>query len=131
MTAATLMNLSDPWFSFDHAMSHRTYFGVMAPLTRFSVLPYLPLNPMLDESIPSGWFNLTHQHAHDDVFITLPTYYGSLTIGIPNNQILVETDLANKEQALWWQFLNLTEHQIADSSILPALAEDLWTFPFW
>ena len=135
MSLASLMTMTtadDQVFAFEHAMNHRTWFGAMAPLTRFSVLPYL-LDPMQNTNIPAGQWNLNHQQAHNDALTTLPSYYNAATYGLPIGHILVDTDLQNQDQLKWWEFQNLVEHQVATATVLPQFAAQntRWVYPFW
>lgn len=134
MTVATLIQgmWSDPAFSFEHYMAHSTYYGVMSPLYRFSVLPYM-IDPMGDVNVMAGDWNLNHQQAHNDFLSTLPAYWYAQSAGIPMSQILVETNLNSPEEMQWWLFSNLVEHQAANNSILPGpiLNRDWdWVYPF-
>lgn len=107
-------------YAFEHAMAHRTLLGAMAPLTRFSVLPY-----QLDPQQADGMYLLRHQQAHWDMMDALPSYppvteeYGGLRY--QNDQILGELNP-------WTIFANHTEHQIA-MSVYPL--PDKLTYPFW
>lgn len=112
MTIATLLERgNNPAFSFDHYRSHVDFYGLMAPLSRFSVLPYL-IDPESDISTPAGVWNLNHQQAHNDFLLTLPAYAGATTTGIPMSQVLVEPGLNDPVQQTWWTFSNLIEHQM-------------------
>lgn len=113
-------------------MSHSTYYGVMAPLYRFSVLPYL-IDPMTEANPPANYWNLIHQAAHNDFLSTLPSYYYSTLAGIPLNTPLVDTNLTSPEEVQWWLFANMVEHQSGNNSILPGPYLNTgwnWVFPF-
>ena len=136
MSTANLLNLNDPAYEFWEAMEHRTFLGAMAPLTRFSVLPY-NLDPMPAYPGPAARFwMLNHQHAQTDAISTIPTwgwpgpgfppYPGTLEISVPENQNLQDTHFTNPGQKTWFQFANHQELYVA-STFLPPILE----FPFW
>lgn len=129
MSTAVLINSADPIFTFEHMMSHRRYFALMAPLIRFSGLPYL-LDPAYNTAIPASDWHLNHQKAHSDFATTLPSSYNATPteIGIPTNQPLMDVNLDNPEQLTWWTFTNRMEHYLADSATQPTLSG---TYPFW
>ena len=110
-------------FSFEHAMAHRTLFGAMSPLTRFSVLPY-----QLDPQQTNGLFRLYHQQAHWDMMANLPSYPPVTTetgaLALASDQIL-QPQFAPDE---WWTFANHIEHMDAMSTYPEA---DALVFPFW
>lgn len=134
MSRVVLLNSRDPWFAFDHAMAHRNGLGVMAPLDRFSVVPYL-LDPMSDISIPGGSWHLDHQQAHNDALANLPSQFGAATVGLHIGGILRDYDLDNTRQRLWWEFQNHQEHYVGGNTILPSVQipppAPQWTYPFW
>lgn len=107
-------------YAFEHFNAHRTLFGAMAPLTRFSVLPY-----QLDPQQTDGMYLLRHQQAHWDMVDALPSYppvtdqVGGLALH--NDQIL-------GEPTPWTIFANHVEHTIA-MSVYPL--PDALTYPFW
>jgi hypothetical protein len=130
-------------FAFEHAMAHRNYLGQMAPLTRFSVIPYL-LDPMIDNpSIAASNWHLNHQQAHNDALTSIPSYYvnprtgeawpeGETEVGLFIGTDLRDTDLNNEGQRKWWLFLNHQEHYVANGVTLPASIDPPpQTFPFW
>lgn len=130
MTVASLLERgNDPAFAFEHARSHSQFFGLMSPLTRFSVLPYL-LDPESDVSTPAGEWNLNHQQAHNDFLLTLPSYFGATRTGIPISQVMVDVNLNDPEQRTWWEFTNLIEHQMGGQTSPPPGYRG-WQFPFW
>lgn len=135
MSRVVLLNMDDPWFSFDHAMAHRNALGVMAPLNRFSIVPYL-LDPIMpDEPTAGDDWNLDHQQAHNDALANLPTHFGASTIGLHIGQILRDTNFDNPEQRKWFEFQNHTEHYIGGNTITPNIQfpppAPQWTWPFW
>ena len=136
MSTANLLNINDPAFEFWEAMVHRQLLGAMAPLTRFSVLPY-NLDPMPEYPGPAARFwMLNHQRAQTDAISTIPTwgwpgpnyppYPGSLDVSVPENQNLQDYHIAIPEQAAWFAFVNHQELYVA-STFLP----EILTFPFW
>ena len=133
MSRASLLNLNEPAFAWEHAMSHRNALGVMAPLDRFSAVPYF-VDPMLDTNVSAGNWHLNHQQSHDDALANFPQYYSSPNLGLRFGQNLVDTDLSNAGQATWWTFLNHMEHYVAGDSVslrpLPPPFPQ-WTWPFW
>jgi hypothetical protein len=109
-------------FQFDHAMAHRAYFAVMAPLTRFSAIPYF-VEPVLAPPPPyaAGMWMLKHQQAHTDFTNSLPPNYMAPKVGfgIQSNQPMVDSDLSDPENRAWFTFVNHQEHYLANNSILP------------
>jgi hypothetical protein len=131
-------------WEFDHAMAHRAYMAIMAPLTRFSAMPYFvepvtpppPLQPR-----PAEMWPLKHQQAHKDFTSYMPVNYNAARLGIATSQILVDNDLNTPEGRAWNTFANHMEHLIANSTMLPyptgttlppwyKLTRGL-TYPFW
>ena len=125
-------------FAFDHIMNHRAFYAAMAPLTTYSVMPYLPLPDNAPQNDPMWRFN--HQSAHNDAMTALPTWPYSiilglpttqvpdpLPIGVPNNQNLVDTDFADRGRRNWWLFSNHSEHYAAQA-VMPEIRD--WRFPF-
>lgn len=144
MPTAILLNPDDPLYDFQHGMSHRLYMSIMAPLTRFSGMPYF-VEPRFDPSPPAAanW-RRNHQRAHDDLANHVPSDFPAAAFGIPAWSNLVDTDLNDPGERQWWVFANFTEHRIADqtmqpfpteSAIAPATQPPPWwkgaTFPFW
>lgn len=138
---ATLMVLPDVdnsrWRSvweFDHAMAHRQYLALMAPLNRFSAIPYFiePLPaPTPPFPRPADLWSLDHQQAHNDYQLSLPSIWGTTEVGfgIPSTQNLIDTDLNAAESRSWWTHANHQQHYIADNAILPLTTPG--TYPFW
>jgi hypothetical protein len=120
----SLLTQADPSFDWEHANAHRAYLGVMAPLTRFSVLPYL-LEPTFLPNIPAGDWQLRHQQAHDDALTSVPSQYGSTAIGLRIGQ-----NLLDERRRQWWTFNNHQNHYIADTTVLPPGTPPS-TYPFW
>ncbi|HEX3525161.1 MAG TPA: hypothetical protein VHT52_24115 [Stellaceae bacterium] len=129
MPGAVLLNPDDPIFTFEHMMAHRNYFAVMET-SGYSVLPYL-LDPSYDTNIPASPWHQNHQQAHNDYNAALPPYWDANAVGfgIPQNQILIDSNLSNPDQLSWWTFINHQEHYIANNAILPLGSEA--RFPFW
>jgi hypothetical protein len=121
-------------FEFEHAMAHRNALGVMSPLTRFSVIPYL-IDPMQHGNRPAGKWSLNHQQAHDDALRYLPSQFGSADRGLYIGQDLVDSNLDNPRQRTWWIFQNHMEHYIGGSTIIPNVPipppAPQWVYPFW
>jgi hypothetical protein len=126
-----LLNADDPMFAFHHAMSHRGALGVMAPLTRWSAVPYL-LDPIQNSDVPASMWHTDHQQAHDDAQRALPDYYGATSHGnLAVAGILADYNLSKPDQLRWWTWKNQIDHYIAASTILPPSTTPKWTFPFW
>ena len=125
MPTVILTNPDDPIFAFEHMMAHRRYMAMMAPLNRFSGLPYL-LDPVYDTSIRASMWHLNHQKSHNDFAATLPSNYNTTEVGIPMAEPLMDESLP--EDVTWWTFANHREHYLADQAILPLQAG---TWPFW
>jgi hypothetical protein len=121
-------------FELEHAMAHRNALGVMAPLPRFSVIPYL-VEPMQVGARPTTQWHLNHQQAHDDALSNLPSQFGSTSIGLRIGRDLADYNLEDPRQRTWWIFQNHMEHYIGGSTILPQVQfpppAPQWTYPFW
>jgi hypothetical protein len=135
--------------AFEHMMAHRNYFVAMAPLNRFSILPYLldPIQPRLPNVTEAQDWNLHHQQSHDDTLASLPKYYGITDpeeanetgpdpddVGLSIGQILRDTNFDNPMQVTWWTFQNHMEHYIANNATFPApqpTPPPWWMWPFW
>ena len=133
MSRVVLLNSNDPTFGFEHAMAHRNGLGAMAPLSRFSVLPYM-LDPMQHQEIPGSMWHLDHQQAHNDALDSLPSYFGSDTAGLAIGGILRDYNLDDASQRTWWTFQNHMEHYVGGDTITPNVELTLpfqWTYPFW
>lgn len=113
MSAATLLNPSDPAFAFDHRKAHEGMLITTAELASssiFSGLPYWIDPPFGDTAVPSGWANTLHAVAHGD-FIGLfePPYGGTGRAGV--------NDIALQPEPLSWaQFNNFQLHYIANQT---------------
>ena len=129
MAIVSLLNANDPAFAFEHMMHHRLLMAAMAPLNRFSAVPYL-LDPAIDPQIPAGWFNLDHQQATLDASNALPQNYAGTLFGIPVGNLLIDQDLSKEADLTWLTFANHQWHYTADATVLappyPALM-----FPAW
>jgi hypothetical protein len=134
MARSVLLNSSDPWFPFEHAMAHRNALGIMAPLDRFSAIPYF-VEPDLGDNRPASMWNLDHQSAHNDALDNLPSYFGATTVGLRIGQNLIDSNLDDAEQRTWFTFQNHMEHMIGGDTILPNTAfpepAPQWRWPFW
>lgn len=136
MAICVLLNSNDPWFEFEHVNAHRVYLGAMAPLTRFSILPYL-LDPEIQVGQSASIWHLNHQVAHNDALATLPTFYRYSFIeieeparGLFMGPSVVDTNLDDASQRTWWTFVNHTEHIMANDALLPVTGSTLYQFPF-
>lgn len=138
MPTAVLLNRDDPTFDFHHAMSHRTFYAIMAPLPRFSAMPYFIEPVPSSGQRPATNWPLSHQRAHDDFANSVPPFYAARRVGfgIPANQNLVDT--TSPENRSWWTFTNFQEHFMAELSSQPlptAAPPQNWfggaTYPFW
>lgn len=134
MSRVVLLNSNDPWFAFDHAMTHRNGLGVMSPLDRFSAIPYF-VDPMQNIGTPASMWHLDHQAAHNDALANLPTQFGASTIGLRIGGILRDYNLDNPDQRKWWEFANHQEHFVGGNTISPNIQfpppAPQWTYPFW
>ena len=109
-------------------MAHRRYFANMAPLDRFSALPYV-LEPPYNTDIPASDWHLIHQTAHVNFAALVPaTYNGDPREVAVLTQPLMDSDLSNTEELTWWSFAQHLQHYIADQALLP-LSGGAW--PFW
>lgn len=123
MIASTLLTIpatqgGRDWFSFDHAMNHRSVMVAMAPLSQWSAMPYW-IDPMRYDARPATWWPLQHQQAHNDFTDYLPAYGTALTEGIPTAQIMIDSNLGDPGSREWWLLANQMEHQIANSAMFP------------
>jgi hypothetical protein len=143
MALPTLLRIGDSQgeradFAWEHVMSHRALYAAMAPLTTYSVMPYLPLPDNAPDNDFMWRFN--HQSAHNDALTALPSWPyriilglpaaqvpSPLPIGVPNNQNLVDTDFADQGRRRFWTFVNHDEHYAAQI-VLPEISE--WIYPF-
>lgn len=114
-------------WAFELAMAHRTLLGAMAPLDRFSAIPYF-LDPMQDVHIPAGDWNTNRQQAQNDAATTLPSYYGAATRGFAAPEILIDTDLTDPASLPWWSFQNHQFLYVATATIQPGYPSQ---YPFW
>jgi hypothetical protein len=105
-------------FSFEHAMAHRALLQVMGPLDQWTVLPYF-IDPADFQANGAVNWNLNHRQAHDDFINYLPAHSTSLTPGFPNNQNLLDPNLADRRTWPWWTFINHQEHYNANAAIFP------------
>ena len=110
--------------------------GAMAPLTRFSALPYL-LDPIpAYPSFAIRFWMLNHQQAQTDAIETTPTwdwpgpgyppYPGTLDVSVPENQNLQDTHFTNPGQRTWFQFANHMEMYVLSANL-----PQLLTLPAW
>lgn len=129
VSTAVLLNPDDPTFDFHHAMSHRAYMAIMAPLTRFSVMPYFIEPAPHPPPRPATMWPLKHQRAHDDFTNAVPSTYNGARFGILTNQILVDNDLRTPEGRSWNTFVNFQEHYIADQTMQPLPTPTAVTLP--
>jgi len=113
-------------FAFEHAMAHRQLLGAMAPLPRFSVVPYF-IDPQHELQSPNTLWQVNHQQAHDDAMTSLPTFFGRTTVGIRPAQIYVAENQTDPMQLRWFTFANHTEHFTMNNSIQNPF---VLTFPF-
>jgi hypothetical protein len=131
VSTANLLNLDGPAWEFWEAMEHRRFLGAMAPLTRFTVLPY-NLDPIPQKPGPASRFWMhNHQRAQSDAIETIPTwgfpgpgfppYPGTFTVAVPENQNLQDTHMTVPGQRTWFQFANHMEHYIASANLPSAL----------
>lgn len=121
-------------FDLEHAMAHRNALGVMHPLTRFSIVPYL-IDPMQAAGTPASQWHMNHQQAHNDALDNLPSAFGSGTTGLRVGGILADSDLDKPSQFRWWMFQNHTEHYVGGNTINPNVQlpppSPQWIYPFW
>jgi hypothetical protein len=115
-------------WGWDHAMAHRLLLGSMAPLTRYSVIPY-----WIDPTQDTGPWAQDHDQAHDDFRVDLPVmwgwwYIGEQEYGIESAHQFLDTVPDNYGALAFWTFVNQQDHFIANE--VTNLTIDL-TFPFW
>lgn len=132
MPTVDLMHVERPAFEFWEAMEHRRFLGAMAPLTRFSVLPY-NLDPIPKQPGPSARFwMMNHQQAQTDFTVTSPTwgftgpgvppYPTALSVAVPENQNLQDTHMTVEGQRKWFEFANHLEHYILAGTLPPNIS---------
>lgn len=116
---ATLLNIDDPLYHFEHLMQHRQYFAVMPQLYNYGALPYL-IDPLFMTDVVAGPWHLVHQQMHDDFNGVLPSYYQYNPATDINIQFdILQSGILGEENRTWWAFTNHLEHTIANDAILP------------
>ena len=110
MSAASLLNPSDPSFEFDHDQMHRQMFIGLPAGSAATALPY-QLDPIIGTDIPAGWWNFNHAQAHSDFADAFP----ALTWG--SNIALVDINLSEGAQE-FWALSNKLLHDLANR-VLP------------
>jgi hypothetical protein len=135
VSVVTLLTKTDNvTFAFEHMMAHRNYFIAMAPLSAFSVLPYM-LDPEQNTDQSGTSWHLNHQQSHNDALPKMPGLYGRFgthdPVGLFIGQNLRDTDLSDQDQLTWWTFANHMEHYIANDALLPTYENMPFQFPFW
>jgi hypothetical protein len=110
MTIATLLHPDDPSFAFDHDQLHRAMFAVTPP-GQFSATPYL-LDPIQDQTVPAGWWDVNHAQAHEDFAAAFPAITWPSTVEVA--AINLETG-----PTLWWALSNWHLHTIANAMLKP------------
>lgn len=128
MAIVSLLTMQDRAFGWEHANSHRRIMSAMAPLDRFSVIPYYVDPPMMHAG---GWL-MDHQTAHNDFRVQLPAIFGwwatpTQEYGIASGHNLQDVNLSDQRQALAWTHFNHMDHYIAESLIDLTLE----LFPAW
>ena len=108
MSVATLLNVRDPAFDFEHRMAHEAMLTAQALKTNvFSGLPYW-LDPAYgDPGVPAGWQNSLHSQAHADFISLFPSPYGGSTVSLTGVSLEPHPDA-------WWEFNNHQLHYIAN-----------------
>ena len=66
--------MQEETFGFEHEQAHRGLWASMAPLNRFSVLPYI----LYPGASNRGDWHLDHEWAHRDFQMTLPGTFGGI-----------------------------------------------------
>lgn len=86
-------------FTFDHDQLHRDMSTAIAP----NDLPRL-LDPttVQDAATRAGYWNFTHQNAHDNFNLAI--------FGVEFNQQLADSNLTQSESLTFWTFVNHAEH---------------------
>lgn len=109
-------------FAFEHTMAHRQLWASMAPLDRFSVMPY-SLYPGTNFS---EW-HFDHQQAHNDTQGVFPGFFGE-TVGFLGPAFIIQDyDLNNWGQREWWTFQNHVWHRDAQLT----QNSETFVFPFF
>jgi hypothetical protein len=121
MALASLLVRSHPkqTWAFEHAMAHRGLTGGMAPLSDFSVLPYV-----LDPELDGGAWHLNHNQAHTDAFFQSPL--GAFGPPIPAKH-LVDMKFDQHGRTAWWTFENHHDHFVGAG----VTVNRNLIFPFW
>jgi hypothetical protein len=139
MSLCTLLHwkpppMQDPTFAFEHSQAHARLLGIMSPLTRFTVVPYI-LSPGANNS---DMWHRNHQQAHSDSIDTIPGYFGGTGFGSffhgphpphpiptppagPVTQLgpaynIEDYDLSDVPQRIWWTFQNHIAHLDAEQT---------------
>jgi hypothetical protein len=106
MTIATLLNINDPNFAFDHDRLHRTMTAALPP--GFTAL----LDLIQAATVPAGWWNTNHAQAHADFASAFPA------INWPSKVAIADINLSTGPTE-WWALSNRTLHNIADTMLPP------------
>jgi hypothetical protein len=109
MSVATLLNVHDPAFDFEHRMAHEAMLTAQAGVTpNFSGAPYWIDPAYGDAGVPAGWENSLHTQAHADFISLFPAPYGGSGV-VDLNDISLRP-----APDQWWQFSNWQLHYIAN-----------------
>jgi hypothetical protein len=145
----TIPPMQEETFGFEHQQAHRQLWASMAPLVRFSVLPYI-LYP--DPNNYGDW-HLDHEQATRDAAVTLPGTFGGIGfLNLENGRIppgyrfpdipepqtgtisslnpvfdIQDYDLDIESQREWWTFQNHYWHLDAQS----ILNSETFVYPFF
>jgi hypothetical protein len=100
MPLALLLNPADPMFAFEHDQQTRNLLAASRQSGSYV------LDPVYDSQYPATMWHKDHQQSHTDFNVGL---------GILQNEILIDSDLANTDSLTWWTFVNHQEHSNANS----------------
>ena len=106
MSIATLLNLNDPNYAFDHDQMHRAMANATPPSGLFPIL-----DPIQDINVPNGWWDVNHAQAHQDFASAFPA------INWPSNVAITDVALSTGPSE-WWALSNRTLHNLANT-VLP------------
>ncbi|HEX3521467.1 MAG TPA: hypothetical protein VHT52_05205 [Stellaceae bacterium] len=100
MPLALLLNPGDPMFAFEHDQQTRALLAAAGQGYAYV------LDPVYDSQYPATMWHQDHQHSHNDF---------NAGLRIRQNEILIDSDLANTDSLTWWTFVNHQEHYNANS----------------
>ena len=106
MSIATLLNIADPTFSWEHDQMHRTMLAAEGNSSALTAI----LDPITDIEVPAGSWNSDHAQAHADFATAFPAIYW------PSTAPIVDINLAQGPTE-FWAFQNKNLHDLSESTL--------------